>query len=58
MKDKNIWPVIFNNKAWYEKDCDKLFTDIYEFREQLNYDGGIYMSEGICLYPDGTFGEW
>jgi hypothetical protein len=58
MKDKNIWPVLYKDKLWYEKDCDELFINMYEFREQLNSEGGIYLSEDVWIYPDGSMSEW
>ena len=58
MKEESIWPVLYNGKKWYEKDCDELYVSMYEFREQLNLESGIYLTEGICLYPDGTYGNY
>lgn len=53
-KEERIYPVIYDDKYWYEKDCDELFIDLYEVKEQLNPEGGIYMAEGLWLYPDGS----
>jgi hypothetical protein len=41
-------------KLIYKEDCDELFVDMYEFREQLNYNGGVYLSEDVWIYPDGS----
>jgi hypothetical protein len=58
MENECLWPVEYNDKLWYEKDCDELYVDMYEFRLQLNSEGGIYLSEDIWIYPDGSMGEW
>lgn len=58
MKDLEIWPVKYNDKLWYESDCDELYVNMYEFREQLNSDSGIYLAEDMWIYPDGSIGEW
>ena len=58
MKDLEIWPVRYDDKLWYEDDCDELYVNMYEFREQLNSDGGIYLSNDMWIYPDGSMGEW
>jgi hypothetical protein len=55
---EDIYPVIFNDKLYYKEDCDELFVMMYEFREQLNYNGGIYLTEGKCLNPDGSYGDF
>lgn len=26
--------------------------------EAFNWDGGVYLSNGLWVYPDGTIGEW
>jgi hypothetical protein len=46
----------------YEReDCDELFIQMYESsgigRMALNLDGGYYMTEGVYLFPDGSFGD-
>ena len=28
MKEKSIYPVIFNDKLYYKEDCDELFVDM------------------------------
>jgi hypothetical protein len=44
----------------YEKeDCDEDFLAMYEGKCILNGMGGIYLSDDMCLYPDGsTASDW
>ena len=58
MKTNNNFPVEYDGKNYYEKDCDDIFLAFYEERFQLNGDGGVYMSEDIWVYPDGTMDEY
>jgi hypothetical protein len=58
MKEESIYPVLYSNILWYEKDCDELFVDMYNYREQLNSEGGVYLSEDVWIYPDGKMNEW
>jgi hypothetical protein len=52
-----LYPVVYNDKIYYKKDCDELFIDMYRFRYMLNENGGIYLSEDMWLYPDGSMKE-
>jgi hypothetical protein len=58
MIKESIWPVFYKGNLWYEKDCDELYVSMYEFREQLSYNSGIYLTEGICIFPDGSYGNY
>lgn len=53
-----MFPVYFNGKEYNEKDCDDLFLSFYTCVEALNSEGGVYVSEGMWTYPDGSTGEW
>jgi len=57
MKDK-MFPVIYNGKSYSEKECDEMFLAYYVCPEALNCDGGVYFTEGLWVYPDGTTKEF
>ena len=54
MKKENLFPVNFEGKQYFEKDCDGVFLAVYPCREALNWEGGVYMTEGLWIYPDGS----
>ena len=56
--EEKIYPIIWKDKKWYYEDCDDIFRMMYEFEMQLNSECGIYLTEGRCMYPDGTTGEY
>lgn len=59
MKKKNdLFPVHYNGKDYYEKDCASIFLAFYSCKEALNWEMGVYMSGGISVYPDGTMNEY
>lgn len=49
-----LFPVQFNDKNYYKKDCDEMFLSLYYTREALNDLGGVYMAEDLWIYPDGS----
>ena len=53
----SLYPVIYNEKKYYKKDCDDLFVDMYYSVMQLNEGCGVYLSDGVYIYPDGSIGE-
>lgn len=53
-----VFPVTFNGKQYYEKDCNDAFLAFYSEKEALNFEGGVYMAEGTWVYPDGSMGEF
>jgi len=58
-KQKNsLFPILFNGKQYYEKDCDGIFLCFYTCRESLNDLNGVYMSEDMWVYPDGSMDEF
>lgn len=52
---KKLYPVIFEGKKYYEKDCDDLFVAVYNDPLQLMDDSSVYVSDGNYVFPDGTF---
>jgi hypothetical protein len=53
-----LFPVYFNGKKYYEKDCDDVFLAFYHCKEALNEIGGVYLSEGTWIYPDGLMDDY
>jgi hypothetical protein len=58
MKKEKLFPVYFNGKKYYEKDCNDIFLAFYHSKTSLNGLGGVYLSEGIWIYPDGSMDEY
>ena len=58
MKEEKLYPVYYNGKEYYEKDCDDVFVSFYHTRLGLNAESGTYLAEDIWVYPDGSMGEW
>lgn len=56
--EENLFPVLFNGEEYYEKDCDNIFLSFYHCIEALNGLGGVYLSEGTWVYPDGSMDDW
>lgn len=53
--EEKIWPVYYDGKYWYEKDCGELFKALYHERIMLRDDGCVYVGDGSWVYPDDTF---
>tara|TARA_B110000858_G_C17777253_1_gene462857 strand:+ start:109 stop:285 length:177 start_codon:yes stop_codon:yes gene_type:complete len=58
MKENNLYPVHYNGKKYFEKDCDEMFLCFYHTIHALNGEGGVYMSEDVWIYPDGSMSEY
>ncbi len=58
MKEDKLFPVHFDGEKYYEKDCDDFFLGFYHSKESLNGLGGVYLSEGTWVYPDGSMDEY
>lgn len=54
----DLFPVYFNGEDYHAKDCDDLFLAYYTCEEALNGACGVYVAEGMWVYPDGSTGEW
>lgn len=61
MKTKDLYPIQFDGDLYERKDCDDMFIQMYEGagvgKICLNWNGGYYMSDGVYLYPDGSYGS-
>jgi hypothetical protein len=52
--DSPDFPIMYDGFLYEKEDCDEDFLDLYEGKFMLNCDGGIYLSDGLYLYPDGS----
>lgn len=48
-----LYPVKYDGKLYDKDHCDELFIAYYTCLEALNYEGGVYLSDGSWIYPDG-----
>lgn len=55
--NKKLYPIEFKGKTYYEKDCDELFSFIYNQKGVLNEKNGVCIVENFYVYPDGSFGS-
>lgn len=51
----NLYPINYKGKIYYEEDCSGIFTSFYTSRYSLQFDGSVYVGEGMSVFPDG---EW
>lgn len=52
--DIDLYPVYFNGQQYQQDQCAELFVSVYTERCQLNNAGGIYLGDGMSVYPDGS----
>jgi len=55
--DSPKYPILYEGKLWEEEDCDENFVGMYDGKYMLCGVGGIYISDGMVLYPDGSMGD-
>jgi hypothetical protein len=51
---EKLYPIYYNGKKLYKKDCDDLFTVYYCCKDAINSFGAVYLSDDTWIYPDGT----
>lgn len=51
------FPIIYNGHLYYERNCSEDFLAFYEGKFMLSSEGGIYLSDGVYIFPDGSTGE-
>lgn len=49
----SMFPIEYNGKLWYEKDCNDVFLAFYNDFYSLNHDCSVYMMAGDYVFPDG-----
>ena len=52
--NENLYPITYKGKKYYEEDCDEIFSTFYNNVLALNENCGVYISDGMWIYPDGT----
>lgn len=57
-EQNNLYPIRYKDKEYYEDDCDEVFTAFYNSPFALNNDCGVYVAEGLWVYPDGEMDEY
>ena len=58
MSKEQLFPIYFNGKDYNEEDCNDIFLGFYHTTDALNGEGGVYLSDGIWIYPDGSMEEY
>lgn len=56
--DNSKFPVIYNGKSYSKEECDDTFLAYYTCPEALCGEGGVYFTEGLLIYPDGSTKEF
>ena len=52
--EENLYPIYYNNRDWYEPECDYLFASFYTSKNCLSSSGGIFIEGlGLWIFPDG-----
>lgn len=59
MSKNKLYPVIYNGKEYFEKDCHPMFVAYYQSSYALRPDISVYISSDIGgIFPDGTNSDW
>ena len=56
-KRRELFPIHYNGKSYYEKDCDSIFLSFYFTRNALDIENSVYIAEGMRVFPDGEMIE-
>lgn len=54
----DLYPVEYNGKMWSKNECNDLFVSMYGSIHSLNDFGGVYLTDGVWIYPDGEMSEF
>ena len=57
-RKERLYPIKYEDRLWYQKDCDEIFVNNYHTVWSLSVDGGVYLAEGLWVYPDGKIEEY
>ncbi|GGE27203.1 hypothetical protein [Psychroflexus planctonicus] len=57
-EQNQLFPLTYKSKSYYEKDCDDVFLTFYFSPMALNHKNGVYMAEGLWVYPDGEMASY
>lgn len=53
--EENLYPIFFQGKNWYEKDCDEVFVCYYHSRYSLDGAMSVYVGDGERIMPNGMW---
>ena len=56
--EKRTFPIIYEGKSYYEKDCDEMFLSYYDCPEALINGCCVYVSDNMVIFPDGKMEEF
>jgi hypothetical protein len=48
------YPINWDGKEYFSRDVHQDFCDAYTEASQLRFDMGIYLNDGVVIYPDGS----
>lgn len=51
-KTESLYPIYYNGMLWGKSEVSDVFDTYYHSRAQLMDDGGVYVTDGIVVYPD------
>ncbi len=54
----DLYPIEFNGKEYTQEEADPVFDSFYHTKYALNGNNGVYMADGVWIYPDGSMDEW
>lgn len=57
-EEESLFPVYFEGKKYFEKDCSDVFLAFYHSKDALNDSSGVYVGDGDWVYPDGSIREY
>ena len=53
--EEKLYPLNYKGKIYYENDCNDIFASFYTSVYSLQFDGSVYVADGMSIAPDG---EW
>jgi len=52
-----LYPIYWNGREWSQDQVGDLFSTLYRHPIMLRSDKSVYLSDGLCVYPDDTMLE-
>lgn len=52
---KKIYPIHYNDRLYYEKDCNEVFIGFYSGPDSLGESSSVYVCDGLRVCPDGKW---
>lgn len=54
MSKNKLYPVVYMGAEYTEETISEVFETFYHSKSSVRSDGGIYMFDGMVIYPDGS----